>query len=54
MEEAIGKLNSPIFIKEVEFLDKTFPQRKLTAQMASLVILNKHLYANSIQTLVKD
>ena len=37
----------PILMKEIEFLDKTFPQRKLMTQMASSVILDKHVYVNS-------
>ena len=39
----IDNLNSPISIKEIEIIIKTFPHKNLEFQMASLVNSNKHL-----------
>lgn len=52
-------LNSPILIKEIEFIIKLLLQRKFQGQMASVVSFTKHLFKeeknnNPTQTLSKQ
>ena len=43
IQEEIDNLNSPVCIKDIEFVGKTFSQRKLQAQVASLMNSTRHL-----------
>jgi len=45
-----GNKNLPISIKEMKFIVKTFPQRKLQAQIATIVNSSIHLRISNINS----
>lgn len=49
-QEKNRKWNSAIFIDEIKFIIKNFPQRKLQAQITSLSNSNKYLRSLNILT----